>query len=409
MLNYALQRRRFVAGGLLAALCLAAGCAGQAQTGPKPVLIGSLIPVSGVGLVFPNHLAALRAAARDVNAHGGIGGRPLQVDNCSDGNDPNQAQACARQLISDGVVATAGDASQFGMVNAPILDQAGIAQVGPSALTAEEVTLPSSFPIQTGLPGYIAGEMAAMKRRGLQRLFIVTPDTQTADLPLQVAMLAARAAQVTVVGSAGIPFVATDLSQWVQQAMRANAGVVMPLLPAGLTYQFAAASQQAGAKYLLSLIYGTLRPIDIQRLGGSRAITENSVEFAALPPLTAGDRFPALDRFRADMDAELAAGDLAAAPALRASGSLNTWLAVQVIARLAATLPTVTARTLLQALQTLPTVDTLGLTPPWTPGRTGPPLFPRITNGVGYFTTQRNGVEVLDDPTPFDSLAFLPQ
>jgi hypothetical protein len=73
----------------------------------------------------------------------------------------------------------------------------------------------------------------------------------------------------------------------------------------------------------------------------------------------------------------------------------------------ASTLPTMNASLLLQALTTAPRVDTLGLTPPWTPGKTGPALFPRATNPAGYFISQRNGVETLLDPAVFNPFQAL--
>jgi hypothetical protein len=83
------------------------------------------------------------------------------------------------------------------------------------------------------------------------------------------------------------------------------------------------------------------------------------------------------------------------------------WLCIQIIAKLASALPRIDAAGILDALRTSPTVDTLGLTPPWAPGRTGLPSMPRVTNVFGYLSTQKNGVEVLSDPTPFNPLQVM--
>ena len=108
-----------------------------------------------------------------------------------------------------------------------------------------------------------------------------------------------------------------------------------------------------------------------------------------------------------EMDAEVAAGDAAAGPALRTGGGMIAWLSVHIIARLAEKLATVDAASILHALRTSPTVDTLGLTPPWTPGRTGPAAFPRVTNLFGYLVTQRDGIEILTDPAAIDPFQVL--
>ena len=53
----------------------------------------------------------MRAAARAINAAGGVNGHPLVVDSCNDQGDPNLSATCARKMVSDHVVATFGDIS----------------------------------------------------------------------------------------------------------------------------------------------------------------------------------------------------------------------------------------------------------------------------------------------------------
>jgi ABC-type branched-subunit amino acid transport system substrate-binding protein len=388
-----------------AAMTLAACAGGATAPAPEPIRIGSLLPISELAL--PHFLAALQASARDVNAHGGIRGHPVRIENCDDHEDPNLAEACARRLVSDRVVATASDVTSLSMVEAPILDEAGIPQVGGEALNPEDTSLPTAFPFDGGATTQLAGMVAGIRRRGLHTLFVFSVDVPAGRLAGQIAAQMARAAGVQLVGQAYAPSAATDYSPWVQMAVQSRADVVAPaVLPIQLG-RFLTASKQAGARYLVTFPYGDLTPRDIQRLGGSGGPSENSVEFAALPPVTAVDRFPALRTFAADMDAELAAGDPAAGPGWRTGGPLTAWLSVQIIAAVASTLPVIDAAQLLAALRTSPAVDTMGLTPPWTPGRRGPPAFPRITNGYGYFITQSHGVDVLVDPTPFDTFQLL--
>jgi len=391
---------------LLAAGSLAAGVAcAEGPSGPAPIRIGALIPVIGLGL--PYYTAAFNAAVRGVNARGGVNGRPIVVENCDDRTDPNLAQSCARQLVRRGVIATAANVSAFSMVEAPILDEAGIPQVGSEALSPEDLTLPTAFPLDGGIIHQIAGGIVGMKRRGLRTLFIATSDTPPGRILSQTAGQLVRPAGITLAPPAYIPLAATDYTQYVQAAVQSKAEVVFPAMAPGATIQFILTARRAGARFLIFVPYGEFTPADIAQMGGSSAPTENDVQWSSLPPLSATDRFPALQTFQADMDAELAAGDEAAAPELRTGGSLHAWLCVQIIAKLAATLPTVDAPSMLQALRTSPVVDTLGLTPPWTPGRPGLPTMPRVTQLFGYLVTQRNGVDVLVDPTPFNPFVGL--
>lgn len=401
----ALRRVAVVAAFVVVAGLVVAACTGSTSSGPRPIEIGSLVPVTALGV--PQWLAGLRAAARDVNAHGGIHGRPVEIDNCDDHQDPNLAQACGRRLVSDGVIATAGNLTIFSMVEAPILDQAGIPQVGSEALNPEDTSLPTAFPLDGGIVTQTVGQMFGVKRRGLHSVFAVTLDVPSGKLAVQLAEQGARAAGLTFVGAAYAPPATQDFTPYVRQAVQSGADVVYPAILPPVLMRFMTATRQAGAHFLITDTYGEFYPQDIEQLGGSQGPTEGSVEFGTMPPVTATDHFPALRTFSADMDAELAAGDRAAAPAWRSAGPLLAWLDVQIIARVASTLPVVSAATVLRALRTSATVDTLGLTPPWRPGRSGPPPFPRITNPFGYFITQRNAAEVLADPTPFNT--FHPQ
>jgi ABC-type branched-subunit amino acid transport system substrate-binding protein len=397
-------RSRSKCGSVVAAVLTAIGlvataaCGGAAPSGPPPITIGALVPLSGLGL--SQYAAAFRASARDVNAHGGIRGRRLDIEICDDRNDPNRAQACARRLVSHHVIATAANVSEFSMVEGPILDEAGIAQVGGEAINPEDSTLPTAFPLDGGIFVQMAGGMVGMRRRGLHTLQVVTLDSPSGRTLAQLAGLLAHGAEIDLAAPSFLPAAAFDPTPYVQAAMQSKADVVFPGLPPTMTMPFLMASRQAGAKYLVMLPEGEFTPAQLARMGGRDAITENSIEFAALPPLSADDRFAALRTFASDMDAELAAGDRDAAAAFRSSGSLSAWLSVQIIAREAATLSTPDAAHLLDVLRTSPTVDTLGLTPPWAPGRTGLPMLPRVTNLFGYLVTQRNGVEVLADPAP---------
>jgi ABC-type branched-subunit amino acid transport system substrate-binding protein len=398
------ERRWLVTAALMAALLAACG-GGSGPPRPEPIRIGALVPVSTLGVSY--YVSAFRAAERDINAHGGIRGRPIAVEVCDDRSDPNEAQVCARRLVGHGVVATTANISEFSMVESPILDEAGIAQVGSEALNPEDFNLPTAFPLDGGIFVQLAGGVVGMQRRGLHSMFVVTLDTPPGRTLVQSTGLLARAGGIGLAGAAYIPAAASDLTSYVQAAIQSKAEVVVPGLPPLLTIPFLMASRRAGARFLIMVPAGELTPADIARMGGPASITENDVEFSALPPLSASDRFPALREFQADMDAQLAAGDRSAAPEHRNGGSVSAWLSIQIVARVAATLTTVDAASVLNALRTSPTIDTLGLTPPWSPGRTLMPNMPRITNLYGYLSTQRSGVLVLTDPAPFNPLLVL--
>ena len=90
-----------VAAGLLAAAATAARTHSAAG---KPIVIGWAF--DGVGAMAPFDgpaLAAAKIRVAQVNAKGGVGGRPLKITTCNtQGNKPPIAKACADKLLAGG-------------------------------------------------------------------------------------------------------------------------------------------------------------------------------------------------------------------------------------------------------------------------------------------------------------------
>lgn len=392
--------RWLVGGGLAALLLLGTGCGMTGAGGPQPIRIGTLLsPALQVG----PWLSAVKAAAREANAHGGIHGRPVQVDNCDDHVDPNLAQQCARKLASDHVIATTGDFTEFGNVEAPLLDQDGIPEVGPFTLSQEESKLPTSFPWQGGNINTLVSLMFGIKRRGLTTLYMAAWDVPAEIALVQTARNFAARAGIQIVGQELIPSVATNYSSYVRQAIDAHSDAFYAAMPPAAQINFLATARTLGAKFVVALPEGELSPDDRERVGGAQAVIEGDIEYGAFPPVSASAQFPALRTFQRDMDAEYRAGDKDAAPGFRSGGAMAAWLSAQIVIHLARKLPSVTAATLLKALQTSTNVDTLGLTVPWNPNQPGPPQFPRSLVPSGWFSSQTHGDAVLTDPAPFDT------
>jgi ABC-type branched-subunit amino acid transport system substrate-binding protein len=77
----------------------------------SPVRIGALVPLTRPGWVEAGRhlLAGLELAVRDVNAAGGILGRPLELAVRDTAADPRQATAAVDELARQGVTALAGE------------------------------------------------------------------------------------------------------------------------------------------------------------------------------------------------------------------------------------------------------------------------------------------------------------
>ena len=88
-----------------AALVLAATAAARTQARTaSPIVIGWAFDSKGAMAPFDGPaLAAAQVRVKQLNAKGGVGGRPLQINTCdTQGNKPAIAKACATKLLSQG-------------------------------------------------------------------------------------------------------------------------------------------------------------------------------------------------------------------------------------------------------------------------------------------------------------------
>jgi len=93
--------------GLVAAGALVLAATAAAHTEAKsasPIVIGWAFDSTGAMAPFDGPaLAAAQVRVKQVNAKGGVGGRPLQIKTCdTQGNKPAIAKACAQKLLGQG-------------------------------------------------------------------------------------------------------------------------------------------------------------------------------------------------------------------------------------------------------------------------------------------------------------------
>lgn len=124
-----------------------------------PIKIGVSAPITGnwaeYGLGFE---VATAMAAEEINASGGIKGRPIELVVMDSKGDAKEATAIARQFSDDeDILAVVGDFSSTScMATAPIYEEAGLIQVSPTA----------SNPNYAGLNEYMFGVMGVQSAEG---------------------------------------------------------------------------------------------------------------------------------------------------------------------------------------------------------------------------------------------------
>ncbi len=69
----------------------------------EPMLIGLVNSEGTPGLDFPELRLDVDGAVDYLNLHGGIGGRPVTIENCTVNGSPETSQACAQELTGKGV------------------------------------------------------------------------------------------------------------------------------------------------------------------------------------------------------------------------------------------------------------------------------------------------------------------
>ena len=128
--------------GVVLAQASKAPAAAPAPRG-TPIKIGVLTPRSGaLGEVGRHNTIGIGLAMKEINALGGIMGRPVEIIEADDQSDPTQAVNEARRLISrekvDVIYGPAG--SQTGLAVLPVMTEAKIANitvVGSTAFTVQ--------------------------------------------------------------------------------------------------------------------------------------------------------------------------------------------------------------------------------------------------------------------------------
>lgn len=124
-------------------LSLAALC--QARD-PEPIRIGSVFAKTGPGAEenSPNYRMVM-LAARQINAAGGLLGRPVEVVEFDTKSSPLGARQAAQDAVAAGVAAVVGPSwSSQAMAMGPVLQEAGIPMIGATT-TAAEVTAIGDF------------------------------------------------------------------------------------------------------------------------------------------------------------------------------------------------------------------------------------------------------------------------
>jgi ABC-type branched-subunit amino acid transport system substrate-binding protein len=337
---------------------------------------------------FPEVFGAAQAAALAVNNTGGVNGHTIHIVTCNDQFTPNGATACARQAVSDHVVAYAG----FDLLSSaiyPVLQNAGIAST-LLAVAPIDAQTPGQFPITGGGVTEFYGHAYAAAKAGAKTAAIVIPEIPGYQTDISNEELTAKAVGLKIVKVIAVPSSQTTFAATLQQLRATNPDAVLNLLTPGAQALLTQTAKSEGYSPIWVADYAGQDPKSLA------AIVPNTSALwleSALPPATAKDKFNGIAQFDTEMTAAAGSGVSDAGSDGWSEAAVNTWLQIHAIAEVAKTVKgALTAATVMTALKSTHGLDLYGLTS-WSPAQTtGPKVAPYVTDdGAIYYGPVVNG------------------
>lgn len=321
---------------------------------PIPVLVeGTWSGVSGAAL--PQVRDSVLAGIKDINAHGGINGHPVDPVVCDDQGDANRATQCLEQALQQHVVAWLWPSATTNLGVMPLMVSAGLVGIGGTADDEAGQTSPASYPFTGAIPGIFAGMPESLAASGAKNISFIYPSnlgSASASL-LHFFQEGIATAHAHVAHIVGIPIATTNFGPAVATALQGADGVAayMPVTSQAILVKALRASDP---NVQIALGSFQLGPAAVKELGNPAGL--HIVGFGAQPT----SDVPAAKQFTADMK-EYFPSDTGLD-----DQSLGAWESTQIFAKIARSLPAVTAAAITNAMKSLTDFDLGGYAPPWT-------------------------------------------
>lgn len=318
------------------------------------------------------------AAAKAINARGGIRGRPVQIISCDTHADPNIAAGCGREAVSQGVLAMVGDLTIYGNEFMPILAQHKIASIGLEPSTAADFSSPAAFPIAGGAPVVWAGLGAALAETGARKIAVARLSIAAAAPLKQFVNNGLKRFGITVTNDVPVPTGAPDMSPYVAAALKGGTDAAVVGLAEQDAVNFVLALRQADPNIKIALSATELGDV-IKALGGN---AEGIIQVAS-------DTIALKNTAEKQYEKDMKAAGYTDLTGFR----LASYASVMVFQKIAERLPSITAAAVFNALDQAKDLNT-GLTPPLQFTIGGVAGLPRVFNPCLFATRISGGVEV---------------
>ncbi len=222
---------------------------------------------------YPELRAAVEAGVAFVNEElGGVGGRPIELRTCITSFSAEQSQACAQELVQEGVIAVVGGIDVTSNGSIPVFEQNGIPLIGGIPANLVEQRSAVNFYFSGGTAGAMAaflshaadnGAASALIAYGEFDAFQVTAEDYGASVGEQLGI------DVELVA---FPIVATDFLPVLTKAQEIGADAVIVLAAGGSCVPIMQQFVDLGIEGQLYLV-GACAADDIVEAAGDAAAT----------------------------------------------------------------------------------------------------------------------------------------
>ncbi len=352
----------------------------------EPVKVMVMGAIETQVLSIPQIVDGVNAGAEDVNATGGIAGHPVEVIVCNDQSDPNEAANCAREAVDEGVIAAVGTLSIMADAMVPILEEAGIAMVGTSAITPLETVSPIAFPTAGGIyVTYTGIPLMLNQQAGAETIGIIHLDSDSGRRSAGFVQAGIEDSGLTLGNVVAIPDGAADVAPQVAAAVEGADAIAVVLAPQDAAKVFGVIAGQ-GLDIAIGTNDGALPPALVASLG---APTEGVYIASSAPPPSSLDA-PGIQQY---VDA---AGVAGVEPDGIAS---DRWLAMKVLQSAMEGAETVDAATVLERMSEIDCLSLAWLECYTTTAEADIDGFTRIFNFNAYFSQVQDGaITYVDGP-----------
>ncbi|MEU0561732.1 ABC transporter substrate-binding protein [Dactylosporangium sp. NPDC006015] len=365
------------------AACRGADTPSTTASSSGPIKIMQIGTFESPNLSLKDAKAGLDAHVQSINAAGGIDGRKIEVTYCNDAYNANTGAACARQAVSDGVVAVVGAASSQAPAELPVLEAAGIPWLaGAGSGGPTEGTSKVSYPITGGTQSMQVGLGRLLANKGGKNIAVIVADAAAAYAAADDIANGAKAGgaqSYRILAPLGAP----DFSAVASSALAKTPDAIAVASTATDAPRIIRAVRQAGFKGNIATLANIFKPADQKALGD---LADKVFITSSAVPVT-NTSIPQVQQFLADMAKYHP-------EAVTDNGSLGTWTSitflVEIVKRLGGN---VSAAAITGLLDKLDKPIVLGTVPDYA-GIPNPPVvqtYPRVPTFKVYVSEAVGG------------------